>query len=217
MALDINGLYSEAERNRLVAFATAKRDSQKRLQNNLDSIASTYRGNVTQAQTAARITALGQEEKLAAAGLNSGGSSAAPRSGYTESARIASDNTLRSNLNALALSRMQKEQYARNTSESEIMQAEQAYYSDLSDLNAQRVTTTVNQYNKDRDYALSERQFDYNKQTTAYSQAMQRWQTYGVVLPADAQILGVPAGTRTDTSTYNNAKLALERWKALLK
>jgi hypothetical protein len=185
---------------------------------------------VTQAQTASRISALGQEEKLAAAGLSSGSSSAAPTSGYTESARVASDNNLRSNLNALSLSKMQQEQDAREASTSEMLQAQSDYYNSLTDIGLQKAQSTIDQYNADRTYETTAK-------NTAYEQAMQRWETYGVVLPADAAILGVAAGTRTASSTYQQAqtsyneskikidqeelkiereKLALERWKALL-
>ena len=73
MALDIDGLYRAAEDGRRSAFETAQADSQRRLRATLSQIQSTYRDSVTQAQTAARISALGQEEKLAAVGLNSGG------------------------------------------------------------------------------------------------------------------------------------------------
>lgn len=120
MALDIDGLYRAAEDGRRSAFETAQADSQRRLRATLSQIQSTYRDSVTQAQTAARISALGQEEKLAAVGLNSGSAYAAPTSGYTESSRIARDNTLRSNLNTLSARRLKQEQEARSTSSSEI-------------------------------------------------------------------------------------------------
>lgn len=109
MALDIDGLYRAAEDSRRSAFETAQADSQRRLRANLSQIQSTYRDSVTQAQTNARISALGQEEKLAAAGLNSGGAYAAPTSGYAESSRVAMDNNLRSNLNALSAQRLKQE------------------------------------------------------------------------------------------------------------
>lgn len=214
--LNIEALYRAAEDKRLNSFQTAQAESQQRLQNSLQGINTTYRNNVTQAQTAARISALGQEEKLAAVGLSGGSAYAAPTSGYTETSRVAADNSLRTNLNTLSATRMQQEQAARNTSSSEIAQARQSYENSVSDIRLQMAQAQINQYNTDRQYT-------YQQQTTAYQQAMQRWETYGVVLPADAAILGVAAGTRTSASAYNNAKLAidreklaLERWKALL-
>ncbi len=207
--LNIQELYRTAENRRLNAFQTAQAESWQRLQDSLQGIQTTYRSNVTQAQTAARISALGQEEKLAAAGLSGGSAYAAPTSGYTETSRVAADNNLRSNLNTLAAERLQQEQAARTASSSEIAQARQSYENSVSDIQLQQAQAQINQYNTDR-------QFTYQQQTTAYEQAMQRWQTYGVVLPADAAILGVAAGTRTADSAYNNARLALDRWKALL-
>ena len=214
--LNIEELYRAAENKRLSAFQSAQADSKRRLRESLQGINTTYRSSVTQAQTAARISALGQEEKLAAAGLSGGSAYAAPTTGYTETSRVASDNNLRSNLNTLAAARLQQEQAARSTTESEIAQAEQSYEASLSDIGLQRAQAQISQYNTDRQYAYQQQQLSYQQQTTAYQQAMQRWQTYGVVLPADAAVLGVPAGTRTAASAYNNAKLALDRWKALL-
>lgn len=216
MALDIDGLYRAAEDGRRSAFETAQADSQRRLRAALSQIQSTYRDSVTQAQTAARISALGQEEKLAAAGLNSGGAYAAPTSGYTESSRIARDNTLRSNLNTLSARRLKQEQEARSTSSSEIAQASQSYWNGIADLRTNLAQTKINQYNADRNYELSMKKYQASQAQTAYSQAMQRWQIYGYVLPADAAILGVKAGTQTADKAYKDAQLALSRWKALL-
>ena len=214
MALDIDGLYRAAEDGRRSAFETAQADSQRRLRATLSQIQSTYRDSVTQAQTAARISALGQEEKLAAAGLNSSGAYAAPTSGYTESSRIAMDNTLRSNLNTLSARRLRQEQEAHSTSSSEIAQA--SHWNGIADLRTNLAQTKINQYNADRNYELSMKKYQASQAQAAYSQAMQRWQTYGYVLPADAAILGVKAGTQTADKAYKDAQLALSRWKALL-
>ncbi|MDO4287481.1 MAG: hypothetical protein Q4C40_07135 [Eubacteriales bacterium] len=209
-SFNIDELYQEAENRRLSAFEAAQQDSLSRLKSNLNSIETTYRSGVTQAQNAARISALGQEEKLAAAGLSSGSAYTAPTTGYTETSRIAADNNLRTNLNTLSAKKLQQEQNARASTNTELTQAMQDYYNGVADIRLQLAQSKIDQYNTDREY-------NYNVQKTAYEQAMARWETYGVVLPADAAILGVKAGTRTATSSYNNAKLALERWKATLK
>ena len=140
----------------------------------------------------------------------------APTSGYTESSRIARDNTLRSNLNTLSARRLKQEQEARSTSSSEIAQASQSYWNGIADLRTNLAQTKINQYNADRNYELSMKKYQASQAQTAYSQAMQRWQTYGYVLPADAAILGVKAGTQTADKAYKEAQLALSRWKALL-
>lgn len=202
--INIDELYRAAESHRLDAFQAAQRASVDRLQGNLRDISETHRSNVTQAQTAARISALGQEEKLAAAGLSGGSAYTAPTSGYTESSRVASDNNLRSNLNTLSVERLKAEQEARNTSAAEMSQATQDYNNGLSEIQMQRAQAKISQYNADRTYS-------YNVKKTAYDQAMERWKTYGVVLPADAAILGVKAGTSTASRAYNNARLAISR------
>ena len=207
--INIDELYRAVETSRLNAFQAAQQQSLDRLQGNLRDIAASHRSSVTQAQNAARISALGQEEKLAASGLSGGSAYTAPTSGYTESSRVVADNTLRTNLNTLSAERLKAEQDARNTSASEISQATQDYHNGLASIQLQQAQAKISQYNADRTY-------DYNVKKTAYEQAMDRWKTYGVVLPADAAILGVKAGTRTASSTYQNARLALDRWKATL-
>ncbi|MCD8356675.1 MAG: hypothetical protein LUE11_08915 [Clostridia bacterium] len=206
---NIDELYRAAENSRLNALQTAQQESLNRMQWNLKDIAASYRTSVTQAQNAARISALGQEEKLAAAGLSGGSIYTSPTTGYTETSRVAADNALRSNLNNLSVQKLKAEQEARNNSASEMAQATQTYNNGMAEIKLQQAQSKIDQYNADRQYT-------YTVQKTAYEQAMARWETYGVVLPADAAILGVKAGTRTASSTYNNAKLALERWKATL-
>ena len=154
-------------------------------------------GNVTAAQNQARISALGLEEKLAAAGLNAGSAYGRATSGYTESARVASDNNLRSSLNSLMRARVNAENEARSQYSAETAQAEQYTSQQLSAINLQKAQAKLS-YKQSR-----------------YENAMQRWQTYGYVLPADAKILGVKAGTRTATKSYQQAKLAIDRIKAL--
>lgn len=48
---------------------------------------------------------------------------------------------------------------------------------------------------------------------TAYEQAMARWKTYGYVLPADAVLLGVAAGTPTSDQSYRTAQLRMNQLK----
>jgi hypothetical protein len=195
--LNSSDYYKAAEAAQNSALASAKAESQRRLNASLDAIRSDYRSDVTAAQNASRISALGQEEKLAAAGLNFGSAYGRATSGYTESARVASNNNLRSSLNRLAVTRTQEENTARSQYSSETAAAEQNHYEQLSALNLQKAQS-----------ALS-----YNQ--TQYENALARWQTYGYVLPADAKVLGVKAGTKTATKSYQQAKLAIDRIKAL--
>ena len=47
----------------------------------------------------------------------------------------------------------------------------------------------------------------------AYERALGRWKTYGYVLPEDASILGVAAGTPTSDQSYRSAQLHLNQIK----
>lgn len=195
--LNIDALYKASIDAQNKSRKTSKAQSKSRMNQSIAAIRSDYRSNVTAAQNQARISALGQEEKLAASGLNFGSAYGQATSGYTESARVASNNNLRSNLNSLALSRTSAENAARSQYSEEAAQAEQYADQQISAINLQKAQAKLS----------------YNQ--TSYENAMQRWQTYGYVLPADAKILGVKAGTKTATKSYQQAKLAIDRIKAL--
>lgn len=195
--LNIDDLYKASVAAQKKSLESTKAQSKSRMNQSIAAIRSDYRSNVTAAQNQARISALGLEEKLAASGLNAGSAYGRATSGYTESARVASDNNLRSNLNGLMRARVNAENEARSQYSAETAQAEQYTNQQLSAINLQKAQAKLS-YNKSR-----------------YENAMQRWQTYGYVLPADAKILGVKAGTRTATKSYQQAKLAIDRIKAL--
>lgn len=195
--LNIDDLYKASIAAQNKSLESAKAQSKSRMNQSIAAIRSDYRSNVTAAQNQARISALGLEEKLAAAGLNAGSVYGRATSGYTESARVASDNNLRSSLNSLMRARVNAENEARSQYSAETAQAEQYTNQQLSAINLQKAQAKLS-YNQSR-----------------YENAMQRWQTYGYVLPADAKILGVKAGTRTATKSYQQAKLAIDRIKAL--
>ena len=195
--LNIDDLYKASIAAQNKSLESAKAQSKSRMNQSIAAIRSDYRSNVTAAQNQARISALGLEEKLAAAGLNAGSAYGRATSGYTESARVASDNNLRSSLNSLMRARVNAENEARSQYSAETAQAEQYTSQQLSAINLQKTQARLS-YNQSR-----------------YENAMQRWQTYGYVLPADAKILGVKAGTRTATKSYQQAKLAIDRIKAL--
>ena len=102
------------------------------------------------------------------------------------------------------------------------------YYSGEASAALQQAQSQLNQYNANRDYSislagltgylngtptLSYQQMQAAGEQTAYEQAMGRWQAYGYVLPADAALLGVAAGTPTSDQSYRNAQLQLDRLK----
>ena len=195
--LNIDDLYKASIAAQNKSLESAKAQSKSRMNQSIAAIRSDYRSNVTAAQNQARISALGLEEKLAAAGLNAGSAYGRATSGYTESARVASDNNLRSSLNSLMRARVNAENEARSQYSAETAQADQYTSQQLSAINLQKAQAKLS-YKQSR-----------------YENAMQRWQTYGYVLPADAKILGVKAGIRTATKSYQQAKLAIDRIKAL--
>lgn len=236
MAINISELYDAAEKQRLEALQTAQKENSRQLEETLSGIQRQYRSDVTDAQTSARISALGLEEKLAAQGLSGGSIYGRATSGYTESARIAQSNHLRGSLNRLMLSRIQSERTARSDAASRSASLTEQAQSDLSSLRTQRAQAEIDQYNADRTYAFNNRQanrtytlnktqadreyalanqkYQSEQKQIAYENALKRWETYGVVLPADAKILGVKAGTRTADSAYKQAKLAIDRIRA---
>lgn len=193
----INSLYKTAIQAQNQAYKVSKQQSENNLNQTLSAIDSNYRSNVTSAQTASRISALGNEEKLAAAGLSFGSAYDRATTGYTETSRVSESNNLRSNLNRLATVRTQSITDARNQYSSEVAEARRTKYENISSLRAQRAQATIS----------------YEQQR--YENALTRWKTYGYVLPADAKVLGVKAGSKTASKEYNEAKLAIDRIKAL--
>lgn len=183
----------------------------------------------------ARQSAVNNEEKLAALGLNMGARGQAATSGMAETSRIAVDNRYRSDLNSLGQARLSARAAAQNAADEQTAAAENSYYTASENAALQQAQAALSQFNADRDYGLSVagltgflngtptlnwRNYQLNvssaaanAQTRAYEQALERWKTSGYVRQGDATILGVPAGTPTADVSYKNAALALQRWK----
>ena len=62
MAINISELYDAAEKRRLEALQTAQKENSRQLEETLSGIQRQYRSDVTDAQTSARISALGLED-----------------------------------------------------------------------------------------------------------------------------------------------------------
>ena len=122
-------LYAAAESARLQRFEAARERIQQQLQSNLSSIESDYTAGMTQTDINARQSAIYNEEKLAALGLNMGARSAAATSGAAESSRIALDNQYRSDLNALGQARLTARAAARDAAANQEAAIEGQYYS----------------------------------------------------------------------------------------
>ena len=227
-ALSVTGLYDAAAKARLQAFETAKQNIQKQLESQYSDIDRAYRQGMTQADVNARRSALGNEEKLAALGLSMGGAYGAPTSGYTETSRVAVDNAYRSDLNSLAEARLNARSAAAQNAAAQQAGLLSGYYSGEASAALQQAQSQLSQLGVDRDYSislagltgyingmptLSNQQMQAAGEQTAYEQAMERWKAYGYVLPADATLLGVSAGTPTSDQSYRSAQLQLDRIK----
>lgn len=238
-APNVTGLYDAAAQARLEAFETARESIARQLESRYADIDQTYREGMTQAEVNARRSALAGEEKLAALGLSLGGAYAAPTSGYTETSRVAVDNAYRSDLNSLAAARLSARSAAADTAASQQTSLLTGYYNTETSAALQQAQAALSQYNADRDYSISlagltgflngvptmayqqqqadltqkEGQMQAQAQQTAYEQAVERWKTYGYVLPADAALLGVAAGTPTSDQSYRTAQLRLNQIK----
>lgn len=227
-ALSVTGLYDAAAKARLQAFETAKQNIQKQLESQYSDIDRAYRQGMTQADVNARRSALGNEEKLAALGLSMGGAYSTPTSGYTETSRVAVDNAYRSDLNGLAEARLNARSAAAQNAAAQQAGLLSGYYSGEASAALQQAQSQLSQLGADRDYSislagltgyingmptLSNQQMQAAGEQTAYEQAMERWKAYGYVLPADAALLGVSAGTPTSDQSYRSAQLQLDRIK----
>ncbi len=193
----ISEAYRAAIRAQNEAYRSSEEQSRRVREQSMKSLNEVYRSNVTNAQTAARISALGQEEKLAADGMSFGSAYEKAASGYTESARVAADNNLRGGLHKLDAARTASAAKIQNQYAAETADARRRKYENISALRKQR----------------AEAQIAYRQQR--YENALRRWGVYGYVLPADAKVLGVKAGTKSADQAYRQAKLAIDRIRAL--
>ena len=233
-------LYEAAEQARLKRFEAAREQIRQQLESNLSSIESDYTAGMTQTDINARQSAVYNEEKLAALGLNMGARNASATSGAAESSRVALDNQYRNDLNALGQARLTARAAAHSAAADQQAALEQQYYSTAESAALQQAQMQLTQLNADRDYSLSlagltgfingtptlswhnyqlnanqtAAQITSNSQAQAYEQALNRWKTSGYVQAGDAAILGVPAGTPTADASYQNANLSLQQWKA---
>lgn len=102
----VSSLYDAAENARFKRFETARSRIARQLESNLVSIENDYAAGMRQTDINARQSAVNNEEKLAALGLNMGARGQTTTSGMAETSRIAVDNRYRSDLNALGQARL---------------------------------------------------------------------------------------------------------------
>lgn len=148
-------LYQAAEQARLQRFEAARERIQQQLSSNLTAIENDYTAGMTQTDINARQSAVSNEEKLAALGLNMGARNAAATSGAAESSRIALDNQYRSDLNALGQARLTARAAARDSAANQEAALESDYYTSAESAALQQAQAQLAQYNADRDYSIS--------------------------------------------------------------
>ena len=148
-------LYQAAEQARLQRFEAARERIQQQLSSNLTAIENDYTAGMTQTDINARQSAVSNEEKLAALGLNMGARNATATSGAAESSRIALDNQYRSDLNALGQARLTARAAARDSAANQEAALESDYYTSAESAALQQAQAQLAQYNADRDYSIS--------------------------------------------------------------
>ena len=160
-----------------------------------------YQNLRSQTYANARLNAIGNNEALAANGL-AGNLYSAPTSGYSETSRIAENNALR---NALA-SANQQQALATTALDNQILQAgltrDQAYQSQLADLEAQRLNAAQTENQFAAQYNLNVQQANDAAAQQARQNALNELQYFGkIISQGAADALGVPIGT-----TYNSMR-----------
>ena len=202
-------LYAAAESARLQRFEAARERIQQQLQSNLSSIESDYTAGMTQTDINARQSAISNEEKLAALGLNMGARSAAATSGTAESSRIALDNQYRSDLNALGQARLTARAAARDAAANQEAAIEGQYYSAAENAALQQAQMQLAQLNSDRDYSIS------LAGLTGFLNGTPTMAWYNYQLSADtaANNAAMQAIQLSNSSQAQAYEQALNRWK----
>lgn len=221
--IDIGGLYDAIEQARLKAFEKAREANSNRLESSLAGIDKDYTDSVRNAQIRSRISALGNEEKLAALGLNFGSAYQAPTSGYTETSRINQDNNLKTNLNDLETAKETARGAAMDTINTANAQLDKEAAAYTSEINLRKIADMLSQYNADRDYSLKAAQLEmdqWNKNQTAQleqdklraslQKAAAELETQRQKQESDEKQTAKKQADERAQTTYGNA---LERWK----
>ncbi len=178
---DLDTMYKQVGDARKAALDAALLSQQQAIAAQGNALGEQYDDMRGQAYTNARISALGNNERMAATGL-AGAANAGPQSGYSESSRVAQDAALGNALNAAT----RQEQSARDDLATQANSArlgrDQQLNSTMADLAQQKIQDKMRQdefgatmeYNKQRDaqqQANWEKEFGFNKEQAAQAQA----------------------------------------------
>ena len=187
--LDYDKLYGGIARTQKSALDAALAGQQAALNQQAGQLQGQYNTLRGQAYTNSRLSALGNNEQLAAAGL-AGAPNAAPSSGYSETSRTAQSIALQNAINGLN----QQQQGALTDLATQGTQArlgrDQQWAGTSADLDAQRMNAQAQQ----NQFAA---QFNQSEEAAALQKAQAEVQLFGKIkTKATSAILGLPIGTK---------------------
>lgn len=197
---EIAKLFQEQARARQAANAMGFAQQEQQAASALAQQGQQYDALRNQAYVNARLSALGNNEGLAAAGL-AGNAYAAPQSGYSETSRIRQDTALGNALNALNT----QQQGAATDIQAALTQARGAtdanWLNTQADLQARELAAQQSAYQTELGRQQSEAQLALSQQSQALQKAQMEMQMFGKVMTQEsANALGVPIGTALKTS-----------------
>ncbi len=207
-------LYAAAEQQKLEALKRAKAENIRKFRQEMPRIDQQYDSVQKDLQANAKMSALGNAEKVAAMGLG-GNAYTDPTSGYSESGRVSMDNELRRGLNDSNIAR----QNAKRAIEEAIIESNAKLdiesVRELAEMKMKQIEDVLNEFNTNRKYdmqlgeimgyingnqtqsgRLAKEKASEQKLKREYDEAMERWRITRVVQPQDAKVLGVSPGTK---------------------
>ena len=203
----LDGIYSQIENAIKSAYESVISKNKAQEEARKKTLNEEYDKKKSKAYVNARLSAIGNNETLAGAGL-AGGLYLQPKSGVSESSRIAIDNSMRNNLNDLENSRRQDEEKLSLEALLSRYDADKDLAEETSKLLTKKIDDAIDENHFEADYDLDnfkaylsalklQNEIGLNalsKKTGAA--AAYELKRYGkVVNSSTAQLLGVPVGT----------------------
>lgn len=197
--IDYTASYDKMAQAQKDALDAAYNQKVNELNAQLPKIKETYDAQRNQTYQNARVTALGNNEGLAARGL-AGNAYSAPMTGYSETSRIAETNALRNALNALN----KQQQGQEDTIGTEIRQVgydrDNALAQALAQIEQNRIAAQQSENQFGANYNLNawqaQQNQEYQQQQLAYEKAMNELNLFGRIMTQEAaNAVGLPVGT----------------------
>lgn len=137
-------LYNNIGNARKMALDAALLGQQQSLAGQQNALAGQYNDVRSQAYTGNRVSALGNNERMAAMGL-AGNAYAGPQSGYSETSRIAQDTSLQNSLNAATRQQQAASDALTQQGFAAQLNRDQQLGSALAELDAQKISANTAQ------------------------------------------------------------------------